>query len=700
MKMKKVISIAIVFGMLAVSFAMVTPTAKAEFIEVLAGAPWGGTFTPKDVAFSDDGHYAVMVGQEEVAGSNVWGLNVLTDTWFPIGGAPIAQTMTSVAYDPWSNIFVMCGDSGGSSTVYFVSQGANMLNSLGHSVAANAIAVDGVSNILVGGYMTMYSYNWASWSPYTLGTSFTVNSITFNPIDQRFYIAAYNSGLSKGELFFSDPAPLNATSTITHATIPFSPTNLLGISWNPMHNYGLAVGNGVYKVNPTVGGVIPMTQINPHSPFVSFYDVAWDIDGYNEAAIFGQNTTMTQAVYYRYYHSNPTLILGYQDPAIALYACGGIKPPGSPKFVFVPAAGGGIIADIQAFDQSTRLTANAVFPKLYWIGFNDTALNSRMDQQVTVDSDYLFTLQANYSEGWTNCQVEVWAWHDLGLTGAGGSAYPPAPGDADRNLAFRITFFANNGTAWIWFPNPLLEVTTGIPTDIDWLAHPTDAAQDHHRVQIPVWFGNQIRSADGNGFLSGDVAYDDDLTLALQDTNSWDFNITVRDRFNPTAVNTSYGEFGIQQAVSVFVTGNPSGNAPPGTLNNLMTTNSNIVYSSNAEYWVNVSIPDLLRNGVGPNNIAATEVSVQNIHIDAAGFSDIAGPLTPIVGANTPMYVWGAAGDVGINPANNGLVSAGPVMTDYTNPLVAYTELTWWVSVPGATPEGIYWAVITVSIEN
>jgi len=708
MEIRKLMSIAIAFGMLAVSFAMVTPqNAKADFIEVLAGVPWGPTFTPRDIAFSDDGHYAVMVGQETTAGTNVWGWNGFTNSWYMISGAPMAQTMTSVCYYAGSDIFVMCGDSGGSNTVYYLNTGFNMLNPLGHSTAANAIAVDGTGNILVGGATTMYSYDWVSWSPHTLGSPYTVRSITFNVLDQRFYVAAYDSGASKAALFYSDAAPLTGGSVINPAIMPISVPDIRSIDWNPAsgRNYGLAVGTGVYKINPYEGNAtFTMKVIEPASPFETFYDVAWDIDGWNEAAIFGQNVTMNQAVYYRYYHTNPTLILGFQDPAIALYACGGIKPPGSPKFAFAPAAGGGIMAHIQAFDQSTRLTAIALFPKVFWIGFNDTAYNPRLDQQVMPDTNYLFTLEANYSLGWTDCDVVVQAWYDNGFTAAGGSAYP-AETDGNRNLAFTLVYDTLTAVHDITYPAGDLEFADISVTETEIMTpNPASDPGNNRRLAFEINFGPQARMADYGAVAPIGPLFDTEPLIALNNPHSWDFSVTVRDRALPAAAAVKYGEFGVQTLSSVTVTGNPSGAAPPGTWDNPMVETSQITYSSNAPYFVNVSIPDLYLGGnpASLDWIPATDVSVMNIEPRAdAATSGIDG-WTYFTGPNTYLYVWGL-NLAPLAPVGNGTISNGVYISDYNaaaNAANTYTELAWRVTVIAGTPEGMYWGVITVSIEN
>ncbi|MDD4308373.1 MAG: hypothetical protein PHU53_06160 [Thermoplasmata archaeon] len=709
MDIKKLMSIAIVFGMLAVSFAMVIPNnAKASFIEMSA-APWPATFTPNDVAWDDTGKFCLVVGTETDLGtpglSNAWKYDGYTDTWTAVTGAPRAQILTSACWDKGGDLFWAVGGAGVTSVYDMPKYNfAFAIPGVTLTMALNAVEADLTGNILAGGPGgVLQAFNKVDnvWYDHSVGLNWMTKDISFNTAAGIFIVAAYDTSLSHAGILYTDTVPLGSATTAYIGTLSATIIDLKAIAWNPVTDYALAVGSGVFKITYDTLPVFMVSTIMAEGTGNLFNDVEWDTDGYNEAAIVGQNN-IPRATYWRFYNTNPTMIWAHQDAAYPAYTCVSIKPPASPKVVFIPFGMGLVNGNIQEFDQSTRITANAVFPKLHWIGFNDTLFANRMDQQVIVDADYVFTLQANYSEGWDNCQAEVWAWYDNGLTGLGGSTYPAAPDATTRNLAFRITYFAVNDTAWVWYPITALEVTVGVPQDIDWFAPNADPTQNHHRVRIPVWFGNQIRSATYGGVAPAGPDYSPDPDVALNNVDSWDFNVTVRDSNNPTALATSYGEFGIQSAVSLSVTGNPSGNAPPGTTDNPMTAPSRIVYSSNAEYFVNVSIPNLYMNGVigAPDFIPAIDVSIQNTHVDVnAGNSDFS-VQTHITGANTNMYVWGAPLDVGIPPANNGLVSAGPIMTDYTTPLAAWTDLNWWVDVAPGTAEGIYWGVITISIEN
>jgi hypothetical protein len=434
-------------------------------------------------------------------------------------------------------------------------------------------------------------------------------------------------------------------------------------------------------------------------------DVSWHPDGTYAIAV--GTTAGSGPAIYRYGHSNNIVSdLGFLVPAGTGPLNGvALKGPSSPSSGLITASGGALSYYPSVANQDTTITVNTVFPKLYWVGFNNSAMASRLDQQVPVNADYWFTLQANYSMGWANCEIFIQAWHDAGLTNATGSGYP-ATDDSTRNLAFTLYWTPGSPNAVVGYPSaPDLEVTTGAVNEIFWWAHPTFPTQSHYRVHIPVHFGNQLRSADYGGVPPSGPAYGRDANLVLNDPDSWDFNIVIRDRANPTAYNRSYGEFGIFKTVSVSASGNPSGSAPPGTADNPLNTYSQITYSANLPYWVNVSVSHLYENGVlgAPNRIGAANLSVENIN-------PIAGPPNSYLSVpthfpkteNAPMNVWGLNA-TSVPAAGNGTVTAGPWVTDYNAPGLgynAYTELQWWVTIGAAVQEGVYIAVVTVTVDT
>lgn len=344
-------------------------------------------------------------------------------------------------------------------------------------------------------------------------------------------------------------------------------------------------------------------------------------------------------------------------------------------------------------DNSTFITVNAVFPKLYWIGFNGTnPYPSLMETQVAVNADYIFAFQYNYSLGFNGCDFLVQAWYDGGIMN---SNYP-APNNNLRNLAFEIRCNSTTWDTFVNFPAYGPELTSAGPATFVDMADHVDPTQNNYTVYIPVHFGNQIRAAEYDGLAIGPDFSRTKIT-ALNNANTWDFSITVFDRAQPSASNRSWGEFGIQRSVSISASGNPTGNAPPGG-STILFPATNIVYSANTPYFVNVTLDDnLLLNGVGLVNIPTTSIRVRNNHFDVnAGNSEIVAS-TIITAPDANRYVWGLPG-TNISAAGNGTTSAGPLATNFWG--FPSTDLIWSVNVPGGQQEGIYWTRIIVSIDT
>ena len=177
------------------------------------------------------------------------------------------------------------------------------------------------------------------------------------------------------------------------------------------------------------------------------------------------------------------------------------------------------------------------------------------------------------------------------------------------------------------------------------------------------------------------------------------------DKGDDTKANYTYGEFGVNQAISILLSGNPSGEAPPGT-NGVSLGSSTITYSTNTQYWVNVSIPHLYLNGDlgNPKFIPAGNMQVQNINslANQASASDI--PVsTYFPGEDMELCVWGASSPaVPLDSPGNGTTAHGPWGSNYNNfdNPGGVTFVEWYVDVPGSMTAGIYSATITYSIET
>jgi hypothetical protein len=158
----------------------------------------------------------------------------------------------------------------------------------------------------------------------------------------------------------------------------------------------------------------------------------------------------------------------------------------------------------------------------------------------------------------------------------------------------------------------------------------------------------------------------------------------------------------MQRYASVSTTGNPSGSIPPGAMAPLSEPTV-ITYSTNAQYKLNVSIPNLLKDGDPSKYISVGYVRVWNDHSNAnAGNSNISNPAyTQFNGPNQNQLIWGTSG-TWIQPVGSGTVSSGPMYSDYTAALVPQTfevtEVYWVVEVPVGTPEGVYRATVTITL--
>ena len=76
-------------------------------------------------------------------------------------------------------------------------------------------------------------------------------------------------------------------------------------------------------------------------------------------------------------------------------------------------------------------------------------------------------------------------------------------------------------------------------------------------------------------------------------------------------------------------------------------------------------------------------------------------PKTVFAVADTPMFVWGIAGTPTTVPMN-GTNATGPDISNYNAATWGeddFTQLDWWVTI-GAIPEGVYWGIITLSIDS
>ncbi|MCK4757053.1 MAG: hypothetical protein KAS67_01235 [Thermoplasmata archaeon] len=713
---RKLVSALMISVLISVSFGygFTFNAGASSFVEELPNIPWGAGFTPRDVEWNDAGTVCVVVGEYSVDNAFVyWSAN---DTWIPLDTQQ--NILKDVVYDNVNDYFWMCGDDSGSpaSTVLYFAAGAEppyidypgSEGGIPITLPLNAIACDHIGNPLVAGSGLDYLYYFNasdgtnSWSEILDwdGELFDVNlhSISFNPNDQRFYLVGDKSGV--GEIYYTTTAPLSSSEYTYHdyTEYAFGQPPFSSISWNDNQDYGLVTGLGkVYKtwgLDPVLKEML--WEIVHENLDDVYYQAKWDESAWEEAAIVGSNGS--QAAYWRYYDYSERTVLAHTDSGETEFMCVDVKPPASPKWVIIPYPNGALKVNIMSQDQSSTISVNAAYPQMHWIGFNDSGMVNKMDKQVNVEDWYWITLGANYSQGWNNIDVYVEAWYDNGLTGGGGSTFPTT-NDRNRTLAFTLVYDVGVGSYNLIYPGN--EVQIGAFNDIV-VPSTAPAGEEHHRVELGVYFGKQVRAADGTGFAGAGPDYHYDPDIALDDPDSWDFSVTIRDGAAPTASNTSYGEFGLFRYTNITVTGDPGGNAPPGIDNYSMGANSQITYSTNTDYYVNVSIDNLNRIG-GGGSIPASNVKVlinsplaNNTNTQINGSWGPAGRAFP--GANQTLGIWGNTSQPAwaIDAPRNGTTAHGPWGSDFNG--YGATIVEWYVTVPAATAEGVYRSKITFTI--
>jgi hypothetical protein len=742
-RMKKIMATLLVAAMFCVSFAMgVSVNVQgSQFVEEFPVGWVLGEFDPKDVAWSTNGSICVVVG-DYLTGpnppTNAWAYFKGTDTWTPLSMPTIMQTLYGVCYNPADCRFWFCGDRTGSppSVAYWYDgenvgwpQGTNGPGYPCYDVDAYDIAAGDGNVAMVGydgdpssGFMIYFDLSSDSWYPLSPAISTEnhfLNSITFDGDLGMYY--AVGTWITTATFWYTDYCPLSPLSFYYPDLSPFPascPGGFNSIDWNPANGFGLVTGDmGVYKViNPGTppGSIVMDWSTVALSPSGEHYlDVAWDTDGYREAAIVGYFST--HSAYWRYYTPTPDpfmpghLVLSYEAPgAPAPLPCVAIKPPASPKWAFVPLSGGGIKFNIMAQDQGTTVNINAAFPHIFSIDFREASTGvSRLNQQVDVDAIYTFVIEANYTVGgveqWNDVNLNITAWYDEGLTGALGSSPPAVYDETNRTRQFSILYNAQTAITTTEFPNPDMEFFWVDTNQVG----PIGVLDRHYFLYINVSFEAQTWAATG-AMVPPALGYIWDTNFALNDADSWDFMARVYDR-NLGASNESYEEFGVKRAVSIAVAGNPTGNAPPGTNGVVLAPTSQITYSANCNYTLNVSIPDLYLNGVvGPYWIPSTNVYIQNIEsLDLVNTftSEISTPEY-FQGTGVEWLVWGNTSNPGApgpweeqNPPYNGTNANGPFGSNF-NTYIGPTVVQWWANVQAGLPEGTYWAVITFTIWN
>ena len=692
---------------------------------------WGSSQMVNDVQNWLDNpsqnHGWILLGDETMGNTMKWFRsrnNVNSTTWprLTVGYATSGGGGGGSGGSNYTETFWVCGDNAGAGMpcVYKIEPKTSLsLQNMGLTLAhpLQSISCDDSGNPMAVGeslsaqyYYDREAENWLTVGGVNLNYCY-FSGVDFNPNDGRFYIAGYDGNLARPVVYYTDPVPLTLNSSCHHYQSPdlTSDCSLRAIAWNPYYNYGLAVGDEglflkIWSYNYSINGTMRYKKVDS-SPMNNFWDISWDTDGWNEAAIVG--TYSTSKMYWRYFNSNPQIIEGYNGMAGFYYTCA-FKPPSSPKWLLIPYGGsGGIRVNTEEKDESHTITVTTEFPHIFNMDMwkqSDAAMVSTFNTQVPADSTYTFFIEGNYtregSDYWdVSMNIYLQLWYDAGFIG-----FNSDPADMTwwsktlRTRQVNISYTPSLGITLLNYPDPGLGVHEFEIHSLWEDPNTYGPDSSHHRLYINVTFGEQTYMAPGDGAWNSGNIWDRNT---LNDPWTWDCKALLYDTVIPAAYNATYNEFGVERFGALSVSGNPAGSIPPGAQAEL-TTPSSITYSANSIYKLNVSIPNLLKIGNPALNIPATYVDVRNIHstVDFT-YSDI-WDWTAFLGSGDQLCIWGQEFGTSVAPAGNGTVSAGPWYTNYTaadlGQAFEVTQVSWRVEVPPGTEEGVYRATITITL--
>ncbi len=617
--------------------------------------------------------------------------------------------------------FLLVGDAGPSGYAFTYSESGGLVEIddpiILQNADINAIVSGSTCAIAVGslsgsGVVYRYDYGSETWEKLSETPDEMYQGITYNDVD-KFYIVGYETNNNYPRAYF-----LNESEDIKYSLDDGSlPVKCMfnDISWNLNSNFGLVCGfdpdsgtNGnLFKV--TVGGA--WNRINGTGNTDDLRGISWKSDD-SRALVVGHNATHAQI--YSLYSDNAHV--GRIPDALNTLAghqlFGVDNKPFSTKPDYSLIIGASAMkVYFNLFDDSTQVTVSGEYPHIFNVGMwkksDGIGGLSTLNQQLDVSETYTFSAEVNYSlggvdeflNGNNNIRINLTAWYDEGKINSNSEPWPTWTNEN------RTSIFS---AEWEEGPAQSAAMTYPInsPTSNEfrlesWWLGP--GAGDHYNIYFNITLDNQTHAGDGANFVSGPATSLYDKNQALNDPNSWDIQFRIFDADYPDAENITYEEFGIFRYTNITVSGNPSGNAPPGSDDNPLGS-SQVTYSANIAHHVNVSIPRLNLTTDDSKFIPATDVAVRSTSLLANNTNtQINGSWTfgrAFPGANQDLGVWGnasmSAGYWMVPAPRNGTTAHGPWGSNYNG--YGATEVEWYATVPGATAEGTYQATITFKI--
>jgi len=181
-----------------------------------------------------------------------------------------------------------------------------------------------------------------------------------------------------------------------------------------------------------------------------------------------------------------------------------MKPPSSPKWLFVPSTLGSIRANIMEVDESDRVILNVEAPSIFQMDMwkqSDPMRLSVLGNTVDANTTYTFFIEGNYSkagmDSWDamNLQLIVAGWYDNGEIGTNSIPGDPTwSTDDHRTRQFRLTYSPGNV--------PAMQYPFGSPGEFSIHSYHVSAGHgpdgSHRRVYMNVTIGPQAAFSFGN----------------------------------------------------------------------------------------------------------------------------------------------------------------------------------------------------------
>ncbi|MCK4717988.1 MAG: hypothetical protein KAT70_04895, partial [Thermoplasmata archaeon] len=352
-----------------------------------------------------------------------------------------------------------------------------------------------------------------------------------------------------------------------------------------------------------------------------------------------------------------------------------------------------LCGDVTSSSSGDEIRADVGYPGIHEFYMRETGTGTdQLNSQLDVNDQYYFLLRTNYSIGWSdNVRVDIRAWYD---DGSELTLYDDGVADRSKaNLQFRMAYTSgspgSDGTWAMSYP------TTGEVKILSFNESRANigglgAEEDHRWLQVNFSLGPQIRNASSGGAWT--VSSDNsDPAQSFNDPYSWNIDVNMSDIAYPDANSHWYDEFGTYKYLTISVTGDPSGSGAPGANTVSIQPGTNLTYSSNSKYYVNISVTDLwdatATHMIGADNISAWNQNSTN------QYNSTINTITHFTGADEPHRLWYNQTDTFLPPTN-----AGNTTTGDTDLVDSTTWIAWYIDIPPSIPEGTYTGTIKYTI--